>query len=289
MKFDCVVGNPPYNSGMDLDFVKMAFELSSQYTVMITPAKWQTTSDDYQGCESKTIDYFQFRKQLVNHMSHVVFYPCCKDVFDILQVDGITYFLLDKEIHNKCIVTNKSEYIDAFNSEQYRSIINMESLINIGNEIVEYLGNYDKFEFMTTGYGRWQVWTNTQAPGGNLSTLKSKRKTYFIGESSIVDTLNSRVEHSNASICSFDSDSEDECKSFLSWLNCKFTRFFTAINQSKLTGILTDDCFRFVPVPPKFECDNPWNHIYTDAELYKAFNLPQKYIDVIESLVKDRK
>lgn len=43
--------------------------------------------------------------------------------------------------------------------------------------------------------------------------------------------------------------------------------------------------FRFVPAPPSGKFD----HIYTDAELYKAFNLPQKYIDVIEAVVKERK
>ena len=30
-------------------------------------------------------------------------------------------------------------------------------------------------------------------------------------------------------------------------------------------------------------------HIYTDQELYEAFNLPQKYIDIIESVIKERK
>ena len=63
------------------------------------------------------------------------------------------------------------------------------------------------------------------------------------------------------------------------------TRFFVAINISKLNNILTDDCFRFVPAPPSGKFD----HIYTDEELYKAFNLPQKYIDVIEAVIKERK
>ena len=43
--------------------------------------------------------------------------------------------------------------------------------------------------------------------------------------------------------------------------------------------------FRFVPAPPTGKFD----HIYTDKELYKDFNLPQKYIDVIEAVVKERK
>ena len=39
MKFDVVIGNPPYNKGMDLDFVDLGYKISNKYTVMITPAK----------------------------------------------------------------------------------------------------------------------------------------------------------------------------------------------------------------------------------------------------------
>ena len=49
MKFDVVIGNPPYNKGMDLDFVDLGYKISNKYTVMITPAKWQTAADDYSG------------------------------------------------------------------------------------------------------------------------------------------------------------------------------------------------------------------------------------------------
>ena len=83
----------------------------------------------------------------------------------------------------------------------------------------------------------------------------------------------------------FESDTIAECESFVSWVQSRFTRFFVAINISKLNNILTDDCFRFVPAPPSGKFD----HIYTDEELYKAFNLPQKYIDVIEAVIKERK
>ena len=67
-------------------------------------------------------------------------------------------------------------------------------------------------------------------------------------------------------------------------INSKFTRFFILINISSLT-ILNDNTFRFVPAPPTGKFD----HIYTDEELYKKFNLPQKYIDVIEAIIKERK
>ena len=152
-----------------------------------------------------------------------------------------------------------------------RRITERQSLLNIGNKIVEYLGDYKKFSIPSTYYRKkYQVWTNTQTPGSNLSTVVSSRKTLFIGESTIEEYIGIEFKHSNTEICSFTSDNKEECESFVSWLNCKFTRFFTAINQSKLTGIITDDCFRFVPAPPSGKFD----HIYTDEELYKAFNLP---------------
>ena len=94
----------------------------------------------------------------------------------------------------------------------------------------------------------------------------------------VLDTEAGDFITSNASACVYRANSIDECRSLESWINCKFTRFFVLMNISKLTGILTNHYWRFVPA-----------HIYTDAELYKAFNLPQKYIDVIEAVIKERK
>ena len=290
MKFNVVIGNPPYNKGMDLDFVNLGFDLCTDYCVMITPAKWQTAADDYQGCASKTIDYKGFREKLVPHMSKVVFYPDSKDVFDIMQSDGISYYLLDKgNKHAKCEVTNVCRLQSIFNSTEVRSILNRESLMNIGNKIVGYLGKYRKFKFdRINESNRYQVWTNSQ-----LGTVKGKSSSLFGADgttlvtsvSRIIDTSKGEKPSSGLSKCTFSSDSKEECESFVSWLNTKFTRFFVLINISKLGSILTDDYFRFVPAPPSGKFD----HIYTDEELYKAFNLPQRYIDVIEAVIKERK
>lgn len=42
LDIDVVIGNPAYNNGADIDFIDKGFELSKNFTVMITPAKWQT-------------------------------------------------------------------------------------------------------------------------------------------------------------------------------------------------------------------------------------------------------
>ena len=288
MKFDVVIGNPPYNRGMDLDFVDLGFKLSEQYTVMITPAKWQTAEAD-QSVASK-MTYGEFRKQLVPHMSHVVFYPECSDVFGIAQSDGITYYLIDKDTYNNCLVENKCKLQPLLNSSSTRDITKEQSLLNIGQEIVDCLRNYPKWTWPKLTDGRFEVWVNIQllvrGSGGGIPCLLMKDgNTQVVQRPHILDTQAGESNTSTASACVYRSDNIDECKSLESWINCKFTRFFVFINLSKLTGILTNHYWRFVPAPPSGKFD----HIYTDKELYQAFNLPQKYIDVIEAVIKERK
>lgn len=68
------------------------------------------------------------------------------------------------------------------------------------------------------------------------------------------------------------------------FLNTKLVRFLVLVNVSKLT-ILDNYTFRFVPAPPNGKFD----HIFTDEELYDHFNLPQKYRDIINAIIKERK
>lgn len=287
MKFNVVIGNPPYNKGMDLDFVNLGFDLCTDYCVMITPAKWQTAADDYSGCASKTIDYKGFREQLVPHMSKVVFYPQSTELFNIYQIDGITYFKLDKQnVHDKCTVVNKCKVQPLINSSVQRDIRGRKTLYNIGEEIFDYVHKsetFKNFSFPPVNMNkRYQVWINRLITGNQL--FSSNGQAIVIGLSRILDSANNEKTGVTQSECYFSSDNKSDCESFKSWINTKFVRFFVAINISKLTGILTDDYFRFVPAPPSGKFD----HIYTDEELYKAFNLPQKYIDVIEAVVKER-
>ena len=291
MKFDVVIGNPPYNKGMDLDFVKLGFDLCTKYCVMITPAKWQTAAAN-QRTVSKNIKYEQFREQLVPHMSKVVFYFEPKDVFNIQEKSGITYYMLDKnKTYTECEVENICSVQKYFNSKEKRNINNRETLINVGNSINNYLESKKKFKFeYGNKKGRYEVWVATQISAGGGSKSDRAMLTIdggltCIGATYIIDKDKNEESPSGTSGCVFRSDSKEDCKSFVSWLNTKFTRFFVAINISKLGPILTDDCFRFVPAPPSGKFD----HIYTDEELYKAFNLPQKYIDVIEAVIKERK
>lgn len=297
MEFNVVIGNPPYNDGMDIDFVFYAFEISKDQVQMITPAKWQT-ADANQAIQQRHT-YGQFRQKLVPHMKQVCFYPDCKDIFNIMQQDGITYYILDKhKTFDRCTVVNKCKTIAEFNSSESRSILNRETLINAGNKINEYLKQTDKFKFQIDGaYHRYIVGTNSQLPGGGLYAItKSNPKVYYLGESKVIDASNPNwMEGTSSQLrVTFRSDSKEECESFCSYLNSRFVRFFIALNISKMSPVTSDEYFRFVPAPAVLNSEGDrvagkFDHIYTDQELYKTFNLPQEYIDIIEAVVKERR
>lgn len=87
MKFDVVVGNPPYNNDAYLDFVTNGHALASQYTCMITPAKWQAKG----GEKNET-----FRRDIVPYMEKIVYHKDTKDIFDIGEAGGISTFCIGK-------------------------------------------------------------------------------------------------------------------------------------------------------------------------------------------------
>jgi hypothetical protein len=80
----------------------------------------------------------------------------------------------------------------------------------------------------------------------------------------------------------FSSDSSDECKSYISYMQTKFIRFIAFMlidgQQPKMNII-----YSFVPDPGAFD------HIFTDEELYKKYNLTPEEINIIESVIKERK
>ena len=299
MNFNVVIGNPPYNRGGDIDFVNLGYEIQTDFVVMITPAKWQTAEAD-QKIASK-MSYGQFRKKLVPHMREVVFYPDCSDIFRIGQIDGITYYILNKnEVYDKCKVVNKSRLQKYFNSVETRQILNGKQLHNIGNEIVNQIMLYLQYNTYVKS-GRYEVWVNNQVCLGGATPwdrvlLTVDGSLTMIGTIRIIDSQDALafMLKSNAQNKLFAQDNIEECKYFVSWLSTKFTRFFLAINISKLGPILTNHYFRFVPSPMVLDeqgnrVPGKFDHIYTDEELYKTWNLPQKYIDVIEAVIKERK
>ena len=109
MKFDVIVGNPPYQlsdggNGVSAapifqHFVKQAMALKPRYLTMIIPARW------YAGGKGLK----EFRDFMLNnkHMKRLVDFESSKDCFDGVNIaGGVCYFLWDREFDGNCKVTN---------------------------------------------------------------------------------------------------------------------------------------------------------------------------------------
>lgn len=289
---DVIAGNVPYSDGMDIDFIFDAYEVAKYGICEITPAKC-FVADENQKIQSKHT-YGDFVNDIVPHINKVIFYPDAAEIFEIRNTDGITIYTCDKDMHSSSTVINRNLHQKYFNSVIERDIRNRTTLHNCGYKLVDKLSKYDRFTFDNiSNTKQYQVWTGSQINGGcgwgfsnrkdPCSTLNIQGAFKCIGSSVIVDALNDEKDERGASTCTFESDSIDECKSFISWIDTKLVRFLVGINISKLTGILTNDYFRFVPKAFK-----GYTEEYTDSEVYEYYKLDQETINMIESIILDR-
>ena len=294
MNFDIVIGNPPYNKDIYLDFITLGHKLATKYTCMIVPAKWQTKSGN---------NNEKFRKSIVPHMREVVYYPDCLDIFAISEADGITYFIIGKDLCDKALVINKNNYQPLINSAETRSIRGGESLWNIGNQIVQKLygkkyelriiDDADRLEY-TVSISK--MWCGSRVSSGAWDFDKSAIKPEYVGKGGVLfnptgdirllgktEILRKRqTSESGSSLNVFTSDNKDEVDSFYSWLHTKLISFLLLIYLSS-SKIIKDSTWRYITDPGHFD------HIFTDQELYTKYNLTQEEINVIEAVIKERK
>ena len=110
MKFDVIVGNPPYQIDSDGNtrtkpiyhlFVKQAIEMEPRYVLMITPSRWFAGG----------LGLADFRAEMLSdrRMARLVDYRVERDVFPGVNINGgVSYFLWDAEHNGKCLISHVS-------------------------------------------------------------------------------------------------------------------------------------------------------------------------------------
>ena len=110
MKFDIIIGNPPYqlNDGggtgtsaipIYQKFIQQAISLRPKYLTMIIPSKW------FSG--GKGLDDFRADMLKDKHISQLVDFENFRDVFPTVDLaGGACYFLWDRDYNGDCLVVN---------------------------------------------------------------------------------------------------------------------------------------------------------------------------------------
>lgn len=304
--FDLVVGNPPYNNDMYIDFVLKGHELSRKYDLWITPAKWQAK-------ESKLND--RFRSKIVPNIEKVVFYPETREIFDVTLRGGISVFITCSspvprhEIICKCKrqpLFNEScfaseldslypcysymrakfisdAYMDqvvslkrnVFCAEQEYGSASGDVVVRQGSKVTGYLNSENDERLWNQIYlGKYKVCLAIMSGASEID--ESGR---VLGLNEIHKLLPMEVPKGSYPVL-FMSDKEAEVDSFISYMKTKFFRFLYFIGTTGST--VSANFFRFIPKP---EC---FDHIFTDEELYNRYKLSEYEVGIIESIIRER-
>lgn len=274
MRFELIIGNPPYNNDIYIDFVTDAHKLSSEFVCMITPAKWQGKSGEKNE---------QFRKDIMPYMSKVAYFPDCGDIFTIGDVGGISYYLISKKANDACEILNRCNTNSIINGKTaYRSLI--KGLSCYCDSIINKIANCHKFKIDDTFRKYNYMITTPPAIGGTKgesSFLFGKTgmcQCIKIGEIYDISEARNLPSHYKV-ICS--ADDLETLRSKMSFIYSRFVRFLVLIGLTT-QSILTPETWRYVPDPGSFD------HIFTDEELYEKYGLAQDEIRIIESVIKKR-
>jgi len=168
MKFDVIVGNPPYQIDSDGNsrtmpiyhhFVRRAIEMEPKFVLMITPSRWFAGG----------LGLGEFRSQMLSdrRMTELVDFRVEKDAFPGVNINGgVSYFLWDRDHAGPCGVTHiapggvagtrEERYLDEFDMfvRQNEAVAVLRKVREQGERTLESLVSAQKpFDLHTNFHG----------------------------------------------------------------------------------------------------------------------------------------
>ncbi len=317
MKFDVIIGNPPYQlsdagestgaSPIYHHFIEQAKKLSPRFMTMVIPSRW------FAG--GKGLD--DFREAMLNdyRISKLVDYPIASEVFPgIKLIVGVCFFLWERD-RDKNLPCNISTRMKGIEDVMSRRLNEFDTFVRFNKAIPILTKVRQKgFSSMSEQVSRQKPFglrTFVRSSGRGEITLYANKEIGKIEESEITsgkEMLNNwkvltsmgygeggesrdyprmimgkPIIASPPSACTEtylvvgNYSSELEAKNLASYLRTRFLRFLVALRKN--TQHITKERFSFVPLLPMTET-------WTDEKLYKKYGITAEEIAFIESLIR---
>jgi site-specific DNA-methyltransferase (adenine-specific) len=320
MQFDVIIGNPPYqldDGGYGTSaapiyqlFVEKALELDPRYAVFVTPSRWMAGG--------KGLDKYRERMLSDKRMRAIVDYPKLYEAFPGVKIrGGISYFLWERDYNGPCEVQTVwdgqptgpavARYLDAYDILVRRNeAVPILEKVKAKREptLDKRVSSRKPFGLATNFKGKPSArglkrpvklfenqrvsWIERKAIVVNPDWIDEWKvlMTAVQGTSAAVETkfLSKPIIAEPGTACTETYlvaghfDDETAAANYAKYLRTRFVRFLVSLR--KVTQHATRDVYSFAP-------DLPLDIEWTDAKLYKRYELTKDEIAFIESQVAE--
>lgn len=317
MKFDVIIGNPPYQmktggaqaqaTPLYNKFVLQALNLNPHYVIMITPSRWFSGGFG--------LDSFRSKMLHDKRIQEIHDFPNAKDCFSDVEIKGgVSYFLWNSKYQGLCTISTHTgertisvkerpllekdcdifirdneaipilRKVQSFHEKTFDSIISCqrpfglptnfsdmsdtkqeESFKVYANHKIGYLPIHYQISKNQELIHQWKLFTPKAIGSGMMATDQVKP---ILGEP------NSLCTETYVAIGPF--KTKEETENVCSYIKTRFFHFLLGLRKNTQDAL--SKVYRFVPLQ---DFSKPW----TDAELYKKYNLTEKEIAFIEKMI----
>ena len=319
MRFDVIIGNPPYQLGSDggtrdvpiyQHFVEQAKKLEPHFLTMVIPSRWMASG----------LGLSEFRQTMLGdrRMRELVDYPAANDVFPGVEVKaGVCYFLWDTAHNGDCNVTTSrgGEVIGpmARNLGEYDVFVRDGRAMSILRKVLKHnepsintilardkefgwTSNFDGFhEKKRAGDLPLYYIRTMKRDVGYISRTEVTKSAHLIDKWKVLvpqaynggdgvphQIMGKPIIAPSPSVCtqSFLFFSVDSEKAAKSLQSYYTTRFFRfLVSLRKITQHATHSTYVWVPM-------QNWDRVWTDDILYEKYGITKQEQAYIESQVR---